>query len=125
MGGALSEGDSFLMSMMFSIPLMLGRTGNRPPIPMPRLGGRGVSTLLSLSFVSLDTSHELLPILPRLVVRMAHQPLPQRSLFQVSLYLRANVLLFLRLQRSGFFFLQFQCLRRRKLNRILVELELA
>ena len=92
---------------------------------MPRFGGRGVSTLLSLSFVSPSALHEILPELPRLVVRMAHQSLPQRSLFQVSLYLCADVLLFLRLQCPGLFLLQFQCFWRRELDRILVELELA
>lgn len=47
-GGAWSDGEEFLRSEMLSIPLMLGRTGNLPPMPMPRLGGRGVSMLLSL-----------------------------------------------------------------------------
>lgn len=46
MGGGPFGGDSdFGSPSIFSMPLMLGRTGKRPPVTT-RLGGRGVSALL-------------------------------------------------------------------------------
>lgn len=46
-GGAMVGGESPIGLGTLSMPLTLGLTGKRPPVT-PRLGGRGVSTLVSL-----------------------------------------------------------------------------
>lgn len=47
-GGGYSRGELDFMSEPLIVPLILGLIGNRPIVAVRR-GGRGVSTLLSLS----------------------------------------------------------------------------
>lgn len=55
-GGRCSDEGLDFNSPKLSAPLMLGRIGKRPPVKT-RLGGRGVSTLLSLRHSSQQPDH--------------------------------------------------------------------